>query len=73
MIARIRMVTTAAGPFGVMPAGSVVEMPAVEAAAFLHGGYAIAADAPPEVADAPPPEVAAPAPPPAPKSRAKHA
>lgn len=45
---RVRMMTTAAGAMGVFPAGAVVEVPDVQGAAFVAGGYAVALDPKPE-------------------------
>lgn len=37
---RVRMLTTAAGPDGVLLAGSTVDLPDDQALSFLRGGYA---------------------------------
>ena len=41
---RVRMLTTAAGAMGVFQSGAVVEVPDLQGAAFVAGGYAVALD-----------------------------
>jgi len=45
---RVRMLATAAGPFGVLPAGAVADVPEPRGAAFIAGGYAVSLDPKPE-------------------------
>ena len=49
----IKLLTRMAGPAGNYPAGSVVELPADEAAGLITGGYAMAMDPPEEQGPAP--------------------
>lgn len=48
---RVRMLTTAAGPEGVLMAGEVVDVPVQVATALLAGGYAVPVE-PPQLAGA---------------------
>ena len=41
---RVRMLTTAAGAMGVFQSGAVVDVPDLQGAAFVAGGYAVALD-----------------------------
>jgi hypothetical protein len=43
---QIRMITTAAGPLGVWPSGTVQVVDDAIGAAFVDGGYAVAVSAP---------------------------
>ena len=52
---RIKMLTTAAGPDGVWPAGSIQDLAAPQAKALISGGFAEPIDPPIEQAQAPKP------------------
>ena len=55
---KVQMVTLAAGPEGVYPAGAVVDVPEAQAIAWIEGGYATPAREERETATVEPAETA---------------